>query len=454
MMLDRRKLLTTTLAVPASALAARAGIAAPAPPPPNSLNAIALGVRSGAEEDQSKALQKAIDHAASRRLPLFLPPGRYKAAELKLSPGTQIYGMRGGSHLVLNRTAPLLYAEHAAAIALNGLTLDGDKVALRENGGLVEFSGGQAIRISDCELLRAAGNAVVLRECEAQVTGNAITDSADTALFSLDGRNVIITGNRIRGSGNGGIRVWQSQKRADNAIIADNQIDDTKATAGGSGQNGNAVNIYRAGNVIVRGNRISNAAFSAVRGNAASHIQMIGNNCTGIGEVALYCEFDFENAAITGNMVDGAAIGVAVTNFKEGGRLATVQGNVLRNITSRRPEGTDPNDGFGIGIGVEADTAVTGNVIENAATVGIAVGNGPYLRDCTVTGNIVRNVPYGIWVSVAKGAGAAVIANNLITGSRRGAIVGMEWTKVVTADLALVAPGAYPQLTVSANRVR
>src|SRR5436309_2887425 len=36
---------------------------------------------------------------------------------------------------------------------------------------------------------------------------------------------------------------------------------------GGSGQYGNAVNIFRAGNVIVRGNRIRNAAFSAVRGN-------------------------------------------------------------------------------------------------------------------------------------------------------------------------------------------
>jgi hypothetical protein len=66
----------------------------------------------------------------------------------------------------------------------------------------------------------------------------------------------------------------------------------------------------------------------------------------------------------------------------------------------------------------------------------------------------VRNTPYGVWVSVAKGAGAAVISHNMISGARRGAIVGMEWTKVVTADLALVAPGAYPQLTVSGNQVR
>ena len=46
---------------------------------------------------------------------------------------------------------------------------------------------------------------------------------------------------------------------------------------GGSGQYGNAINVFRADNVIVRGNRIGRAAFSAVRGNAASNLQIAGN---------------------------------------------------------------------------------------------------------------------------------------------------------------------------------
>ena len=66
----------------------------------------------------------------------------------------------------------------------------------------------------------------------------------------------------------------------------------------------------------------------------------------------------------------------------------------------------------------------------------------------------MRQTPYGVWVSVAKGAGAAVITGNLITGARRGAIVGMEWQKVATADLAMVAPGTYPHLTITGNQVR
>ena len=79
-----------------------------------------------------------------------------------------------------------------------------------------------------------------------------------------------------------------------------------------------------------------------------------------------------------------------MTNFNEGGRLAVVQGNIIRNLVADRAAGTDPNDSAGIGIGVEADTAVTGNVIENAPAAGILLGWGRYLRDVTVTGNVVR----------------------------------------------------------------
>ena len=130
-----------------------------------------------------------------------------------------------------------------------------------------------------------------------------------------------------------------------------------------------------------------------------------------------------------------------------------VQGNVIRNLTPRRPPGADPHDAAGVGIGVEADTAVTGNVIENAPSAGIALGWGQYLRDVTVTGNVVRNADVGIAVSVVPGAGSAVIADNLISGVRRGAILGMDRHTPVTGDLT--NDGArFAQLAISGNRVR
>ena len=111
-------------------------------------------------------------------------------------------------------------------------------------------------------------------------------------------------------------------------------------------------------------------------------------------------------------------------------------------------------DDAGLGIGIEAETAVIGNVIEDAPTAGIRAGWGPYLRNVTVSGNVVRHAGYGIQVSVAAGAGDAVISGNLISGARLGAIVGMEWAKAVTGDLAKDGAARYPQLTIANNQTR
>ena len=115
-----------------------------------------------------------------------------------------------------------------------------------------------------------------------------------------------------------------------------NRIERIAAKSGGSGQNGNAINVFRAGSVMVSGNRIADCAFSAIRSNSGSNCQMIGNSCARLGEVALYAEFSFEGAVIANNLVDKAATGVAVTNFNEGGRLAVVQGNLIRNLFLRK----------------------------------------------------------------------------------------------------------------------
>jgi uncharacterized secreted repeat protein (TIGR03808 family) len=169
-----------------------------------------------------------------------------------------------------------------------------------------------------------------------------------------------------------------------------------------------------------------------------------------LDEVAIYSEFGFEGAVIADNIVDGAETGISVTNFNEGGRLASVHGNVVRNLGPRRP-GTRAE--VCTGVGVEADTAVTGNTIENAARAGIQAGFGEYLRNVTIAGNVVRNAATGIAVSVAPGAGNAAITGNLIAGAKRGAIVGMEWDKQVAGDLAEDA-SRYPQLTIANNRTR
>ncbi|MFN5716450.1 MAG: TIGR03808 family TAT-translocated repetitive protein, partial [Bradyrhizobium sp.] len=194
--------------------------------------------------------------------------------------------------------------------------------------------------------------------------------------------------------------------------------------------------------------------FSAVRGNSASNIHITDNSVSNVREVALYSEFSFEAAVIANNTVDGAAIGVSVCNFNEGGRIAVVQGNIIRNLLPKRPVGTDPNDGAGIGIYVEADSTVTGNVIENAPTFGIVAGWGKYLRDVAISGNVVRKAFVGIGVSVVPGAGSALINNNMISETPGGAVVGLDHARPVTSDLSAGGAQQYAQLVVGANAVR
>jgi uncharacterized secreted repeat protein (TIGR03808 family) len=176
---------------------------------------------------------------------------------------------------------------------------------------------------------------------------------------------------------------------------------------------------------------------------------MIGNSCTRLGEVALYAEFSFEGAIIANNLVDTAATGISVTNFNEGGRLAVVQGNLIRNLSFRKTAGTNGN-----GIAVEADSVVSGNVIENAQGYGIAAGWWSYLRDVSITDNLIRSAHIGIGVSVDPSAGTALIANNMITGTKDGAIRAMKGPTPVGPDLAKESAEAYRNLAVYANVAR
>jgi uncharacterized secreted repeat protein (TIGR03808 family) len=457
MSIDRRHFIGATAAT--GAWSASEAVAAPAastsvPVSGLGVDAIHLGVRFNGADDQTEVLQRAIDRTAGARLPLILAPGIYRARGLVLPTGARLVGVPGATRIVATDNAPLIVARGADHILLSGIIFDGSGRSLPEKSGLIQLAAGRRIAIRDCEILGAGRNGIVLESIEGEITGTTIMGARGAAIFSVDARGLVIARNNIINSSNNGIQVWRSQAGDDGTQVIDNRIEDTAAQAGGSGQNGNAINIYRAHNVTVRGNRIRNAAFSAVRGNAASNIQITNNTCTGLGEVAIYAEFGFEGAVIANNVIDGAAIGVAVTNFNHGGRLAVVQGNLIRNLVPRRPAGTDPNDGNGIGIGVEADTAVTGNVIENAPVAGISVGWGQYLRDVSVTGNVVRSAGVGIAVSVTPGAGSAVIADNLISGTKSGAIVGMDQRKAMTGDLAREGAARYAQLAINGNRVR
>ncbi|HLZ05538.1 MAG TPA: TIGR03808 family TAT-translocated repetitive protein [Bradyrhizobium sp.] len=412
------------------------------------------GVRPGSPDDQTGALQRAIDDAARSAVPLALPPGVYRVGTLHLANGTHLLGVRGATRLVFNGGGSMLLGEGAGHIGIDGIICDGSNIPLPARHGLIHCLGGQDIRITDCEILNSGGNAIWLEQVSGDVSNNIISDTAVTAITSFDARGLIVSRNTITRTSDNGIEILRYEIGDDGTLVADNRIEDIKAGPGGSGQYGNAINAYRAGNVIVRGNRVSNCDYSAVRGNSASNIQIVNNSISDVREVALYSEFSFEGAVISGNTVDGAAFGVSVCNFDQGGRIAVVQGNVIRNLLPKRPIGTAPDDEAGIGIYVEADSAVTGNVIENAPAFGIVAGWGKYLRDVAITGNVIRKAFAGIGVSVTAGAGTALVNNNMISEAPRGAVVGLDHARAVTADLSADGAQRYAQVVIGNNAVR
>jgi uncharacterized secreted repeat protein (TIGR03808 family) len=451
---NRRHLLNASAAGSAGAVVASDAARAAAPISTLGRDATQYGVRPNSSDDQTRALQRAIDDAARAQAPLALPPGIYRTGVLKLPSGAQLIGVRGATKFLFSGGPSLFVSEGGNSVGLTGLTLDGAGIALPTRRGLVHCLQARDLRITDCEITGSGGNGIWLENVSGAIGGNIISKVATTAILSFDAQGLVVSQNTIQGANDNGIEILRTAIGDDGTLVIDNRIEDIKAGPGGSGQYGNAINAFRAGNVIVRGNRIRNCDYSGVRGNSASNIQISGNSISNVREVALYSEFSFEGAVIANNTVDIAATGISVCNFNEGGRLSVVQGNIIRNLLPKRPIGTAPDDDAGVGIYIEADTSVTGNVIENAPSFGIIAGWGKYLRDVAISGNVIRNAFIGIGVSVVPGAGTALVNNNMISGTGRGAVVGLDHAKPVTPDLAAEGAQRFAQVVMGTNAVR
>ncbi len=418
--------------------------------PARAVTSFDVGLVPDLAKDQSAGLQAAIDTAAERRMPLVLAPGRYLASGLVLRPGTVISGTGTAAVLALVKPGvPLLVGDNAPRIALHDIALDGNMLEIGgETNALVALTHCQDLSIFRLEVTACAGRGLSLHSSGGRILQSRFSTIGDAALFALDSIGLDITDNSISECGNNGIQVWRSIDGEDGSVISRNRIARIETRAGGSGQNGNGINVFRAGSVLIEGNRITDCAYSAVRGNAASNIQILGNSCQRIGEVALYAEFGFEGAVIACNIVDDAAAGICVTNYNVGGRLAVVQGNLVRNLKRREHE---PVDKRGEGICVEADATVTGNTIENAPTAGIVIGWGTYMRNVVATGNLVRDARVGITVTSDAAAGACLITANMISGNSDGAIRAMDKGRLHGPDLAREAVATSGRVVIENN---
>jgi uncharacterized secreted repeat protein (TIGR03808 family) len=432
MTLDRRSILTAGVGLGAAATAVKAGEFKPA----RDVSALGIaGLEPNSERDQTAVLQTAIDAAAAKDAALVLPAGVIRVTDLRLRAGTRLIGAARSTVIQYAGGAAFVSGEKADGLVLQDIAFDGAFMAhdLGRGEALINIANSKDIVIDGVEIRNGAAGGLGLSTSSGRIGNCTIKDVLDFGLKCLDAAGLDIRGNTVMGCGNNGILVWRSENGEDGSTITNNRISKIRNAAGGTGEYGNGINVFRAGSVLVSGNRISDCAYTAVRGNAASNIQIIANSCERLGEVAIYSEFGFEGALIANNMIDIAATGISVTNFNEGGRLAVIQGNLIRNLFRREHEKEDKR---GEGIGVEADASVTGNTIEGAPTVGIQIGWGPFMRDVAATGNVIRGAKVGISITSAPDAGSCLVANNLISKTEDGAIRKMTLGVTSGPDLA------------------
>ncbi|TIS88212.1 TIGR03808 family TAT-translocated repetitive protein [Mesorhizobium sp.] len=457
-MLNRRKLLAQTAGFAVMGLSLGKAAAKSLPGIENasmrgSINATELGVQPGALDDQSKAFARLLRDASDRDMPVFLPPGTYVVSNLSLPGRIRLSGVPGASRIVYGGNGHLLMAEQAEHIEFTGLVFDGSNRWMADYAqGLLDLRRVGHLVVDNCQITGSGKNGLALEHASGRVERSEISGAADAGIYSVEAGGLAISGNTVSDCANGGILVHRWQAGEDGTIVSGNRVERIPARSGGTGQNGNGINAFRTGNVVISGNIVSDCAFSAIRANSASNLQITGNTCSRSGETALYSEFSFEGAIISNNIVDGAANGISIVNFNEGGRMGVCSGNIVRNLSTSGPYPADA-PGFGVGISVEADTTVSGNVVENAPLYGMQIGWGPYMRNVVATANIIRKAGTGIVVTVVEGAGTAVISDNVIDGAQNGAIIGQRWAEPVTGDLAASGDAGYAHLTVERNHV-
>ncbi|MGJ8526941.1 TIGR03808 family TAT-translocated repetitive protein [Maritalea sp.] len=414
------------------------------------IDASELGLVPNASGDQSTVLGDILARASQQGQTVFLPAGEYNVSDVQIPSNVGILGANGRTILRSVGEAPVLTSNSARDISVENIVFSGPGgTSTGESFGLLDFTNCSGLVVKNCRFENAAMHGINLYGSDGTIAGNEFGSMANAAIMSMDASELTITDNHVDGCGNNGILVWRSDKSHDGTIVTNNHIKNIDWRNGGNGQNGNGINVFRAADVIVSNNVISDCAFSAIRANGTTNCQIIGNNCRNLSEVAIFSEFDFAGSVVAQNIIDEAAQGISITNWNDGGHLAVCSGNIIRNIWKSSP--TNP-DTVPVGIGVEADVAVDGNVIENVPGAGIAAGWGPYMRNISITDNLIRDVDVGVYVSVADGVGAAQVKSNLINNARRGAIVGARWDDFVEMDLQKNAQ-KYPFLSVDNNQI-
>lgn len=445
--MDRRQLMLSGIGLGAGAAATTAGTrpaGARSDSASQSISLIEFGLDPKTSSDQTAKLQSAIDAAARSGIPLFVPTGRYFAHGLKLRAGSQLIGVPGQSTLSRKGESALISGDDIADIRLQGLVLDGGGQSGATKTALLTFSNVADLHISACSISKCSGDGIRLQSSAARLTDINFANIDGTGLAAADSVTLDVLHNHFQDCGTDGIDIRRSSPGPDGSIVSMNRIERIALGRKIPEENGNGIRLLNGASVTVSNNHIGQCAQSAIRAETSSNYQIAGNSCEQVGESAILVTGTYSGGLISNNLIDKATTGIALEALRNSGSAAAVQGNLVRNLTKRQEKG-------GIGIFVEAEAIVTGNKIDTADFVGLLLGWGRNLGNVSANANFISNAHIGIGVSADPEAGYAAVMNNMITGSREGAIRAMDRGKPLGPDLSRQSAESYRNMAVFAN---
>jgi len=418
------------------------------------LAAAAHSPRAAAAPDATEWLRRALREAASGGGALRLPAGVLRVRSIAVEDRVTIIGAAKGTTLQSIGPGPLLRGAGVAALTLENIGFDGAGARFADpKQGLLDLADIPKLAIHGCAIRRSGGRGVNLLRCGGRFAQNIVEDVRDAGYFSLDGLGVDIDNNKVRRCGDNGVLVWTTiAGRYEGSRIRNNEIGDIRNLSGGDGAYGNGVGIWGSGFVRVEKNVIRRCAYTAVRNNAGHDVEVVGNDCAGFGERAMYAEFGAKRATFRDNKIDDAGAGIALANAERGTDIGVVTGNRITGLHE-----THPDDEFGpvmswlTGIEAESNVEIAGNTIVGG-WMGVRCGG--YRQNIRVEGNRLVDNDYGVTFQIGEGVGPAVIARNTIIGAKKAAIAAIAGHDILPGDVA--RPGAaakYPRLAVAANEL-
>lgn len=425
------------------------------------------------------SLQTVFDLARTQGLPVFLQPGVYTNGPLTVLPSNgsgkplTVEAVPGTATIYFSGGGTGMRVEDMSYVRFRGVRFDGANRPLPDYAFLrpayIALKNTNDVTFEDCQIINSTGIGVYVTGGNARIVGSYVATHS-VGVFSEDAL-VYVHRNNITMISNNAVVIWRNTITGDSSEIVGNTINGVETAAGGTGENGNGVVVFRAVGVTIRDNRIFSTKFSAIRCNGGGRHIIDANYIWNIREVAIYVEapgpgIDLTGVVISNNHLDTVGTGISVANqglYSDGiARSVVIDGNRISNarIQQITDPGYSPQAAGGNGITAETDCTISGNIVDGVDVGGIQIGVNNATRDIVVAGNLVRSCQRGIGVSINAiqgGAGEVVVSGNIVRAASNGAIVpiqfdGTTMSRVGTADYGNQLATTVGRVTFGHNR--